>query len=246
MKTTLLIILIAFTSSIGFAQSADDENIKKVINAESDAAYKSDMDAWQRTWLHSPKVNWVVVANGFYRRISGWDSLSVFIGDIMKANPTGNKVSITTDSFNISSDGNMAWVDFQQTVAFPATSTDSSTTQRSHGYRTLVKDNNEWKLLSMISHDQESFTSVTAQTIENNLNATGYNLITANRLNDAIEVFRLNVKLHPKAWNPYDSLGEALALAGNKKEAIENYEKSVKLNPKNDNGIKALQKLRSK
>ncbi|MEP6597228.1 MAG: tetratricopeptide repeat protein, partial [Ginsengibacter sp.] len=97
-----------------------------------------------------------------------------------------------------------------------------------------------------IAHDQESFTSITPQSIENSLNTTGYNLINAHRLNDAIEVFRLNVKLHPKAWNPYDSLGEALALAGNKKEAIENYEKSVKLNPKNDNGIKALQKLRAR
>ncbi len=98
----------------------------------------------------------------------------------------------------------------------------------------------------MIAHDQESFTSITPQSIENSLNATGYNLINANRLNDAIEVFRLNVKLYPEAYNPYDSLGEALALAGNKKEAIENYEKSIKLNPKNDNGIKALQKLRAK
>jgi len=246
MKATLLIILIAFTSSITFAQSTDDESIKKVIAAETNAAYKSDMEAWQRTWLHTPKANWVVVGNGFYNRISGWDSLSAFIGNIMKGNPTGNAVSVKNDSFNITSDGNMAWADFQQTITFPPTATDSGTTQRSHGYRTLVKDNNEWKLVSMISHDPESFTSVTPQTIENNLNATGYNLITAKRLNDAIEVFRLNVKLHPKAWNPYDSLGEALALAGNKKEAIENYEKSVKLNPKNDNGIKALQKLRAK
>src|SRR5437868_14848037 len=125
MKATLLIILIAFTSSIGFAQNAEDESIKKVINAETDAAYKSDMDAWQRTWLHSPKADWVVVGNGFYRRISGWDSLSAFIGDIMKGNPTGNKVSIKTDSFNITSDGNMAWADFQQIIVFPATSTDT-------------------------------------------------------------------------------------------------------------------------
>ena len=107
MKTTLLIILFAFASSIGFAQSTDDENIKKVISAESAAAYNHDMDAWQRTWLHSPKTNWVVVTNGYYNRISGWDSLSAFIGNIMKNNPRTNSVNIKNDSFNITSDGNI-------------------------------------------------------------------------------------------------------------------------------------------
>src|SRR5215217_3869427 len=101
MKATLLIILIAFTSSIDFAQSTDDENIKKVISTETDAAYKSDMDGWQRTWLHNPKASWVVVANGFYNKISGWDSLSAFIGNFMKGNPTGKAVSVKNDSFNI-------------------------------------------------------------------------------------------------------------------------------------------------
>lgn len=244
MKATLLIILMALTSPIAFAQTPEDENIKKVISAETTAAYKGDMDAWQRTWVHSPKTNWVAVGNGFYRAISGWDSLSSFIGNMMKNNPAGNSVNIKNDSFNITSNGNLAWAEYRQSVTFPGT--DSNITRRAHSYRTLVKENNEWRLLSMISHDQESFTSVTPQGIEDNLNTAGYNLITANRLNDAIEVFRLNVKLHPKAWNPYDSLGEGLALAGNKKEAIVNYEKSIKLNPKNENGIKALQKLRVK
>jgi len=239
MKAALLIILIGFTSVKAFAQSTEEENIKKAISAETAAAFKGDMDAWQRTWVHSPKVSWVVVGNGFYTAISGWDSLSAFIGRIMKDISTLGSVNIKNDSFNITSDGNMAFVEFRETVTGPGT------TQRSHTYRTLVKDNNEWKLISMISHNPESYT-VTPESIENSLNNTGYNLISANRLNDAIEVFRLNVKLNPNAWNTYDSLGEALALAGNKKEAIEDYEKSVKLNPKNDNGIKALEKLRAK
>ncbi len=244
MKSTLLIILIGFTSAVAFAQSTEDENIKKVIAAETAAAFKGDMDAWQRTWVHSPKVSWVDVGNGYYQAISGWDSLSAFIGRVMKNNSMTSSLNVKNDSFNITSDGNMAFVEFRQTTT--GTGTNGITTQRSHTYRTLVKDNNEWKLISMIAHDPESFTSVTPASIENSLNATGYNLINANRLNDAIEVFKLNVKLNPNAWNTYDSLGEAMALAGNKKEAIEDYEKSVKLNPKNDNGIKALQTLKAK
>lgn len=240
MKTALLIIMIVFSTATVRAQNAEDENIKKVIAAETASAYKSDMEGWQRTWVHSPKINWVSAGNGYYKAISGWDSVSAFISSIMKNNPNGNPVNIKNDSFNITTNGNMAWVEFRQSI------TGNNTTQRSHGYRTLVKDNNEWKLISMIANDEESFTSVSPERIENSLNATGYNLISANRLKDAIEVFRLNVKLNPDSWNPYDSLGEALALSGNKEEAIEDYEKSVKLNPKNDNGIKALQKLRAK
>jgi len=116
----------------------------------------------------------------------------------------------------------------------------------SRGSRVLVKENGSWKILSLLSFDPASPNANSPQDIENSLNNTGYNLLNANRINDAIEVFRLNVKLHPNAWNPYDSLGEALALAGNKKEAIENYEKSIKLNPKNDNGKKAIEQLKSK
>jgi len=64
--------------------------------------------------------------------------------------------------------------------------------------------------------------------------------LSTSKISDTIEVFRLNITLHPNAWHPYDSLGGALAIAGNKKEAIETYEKLVKLNAKNDNGKKLL------
>ncbi len=65
-----------------------------------------------------------------------------------------------------------------------------------------------------------------------------------NKLNEAIEVLKLNVKLYPRSGNTFDSLGEAYALAGDKKLAIENYEKSIQLDPKNESGKAALAKLK--
>ncbi|MEO6330381.1 MAG: hypothetical protein ABIO55_15710 [Ginsengibacter sp.] len=164
----------------------------------------------------------------------------------LQANAKADKiqVDVKTDTLNISNNENMAWVEYDQTTV--SHGKDSNSTRQSHEYRTLVKENNEWKLLSLITNDISAFTSVSAPRIENNLNTAGYNLMTAGRLNDAIDVFKVNVKINPKAWNPYDSLGEALAAAGKKKEAIENYEMSVKPNPKNDNGVKALEKLKGK
>ena len=79
---------------------------------------------------------------------------------------------------------------------------------------------------------------------ENNLNAIGYYLLRKDRINDAIEIFKLNVELYPESWNVYDSLGEAYMKNGDKELAIKNYEKSLQLNPNNNNGVEALKKLK--
>jgi CubicO group peptidase (beta-lactamase class C family) len=77
------------------------------------------------------------------------------------------------------------------------------------------------------------------------LNQLGYRLLRAERVDEAIAIFRLNVEEYPDAWNPYDSLGEAYAAAGQRALAIESYERSVELNPENTNGIAALERLRA-
>jgi len=79
---------------------------------------------------------------------------------------------------------------------------------------------------------------------ENEINNFGYYLLEKDRVDDAIEVFKLNVELFPDAFNTYDSLGEAFMIKGDKELAIKNYEKSVELNPGNTNGIKMLKKLK--
>ena len=79
---------------------------------------------------------------------------------------------------------------------------------------------------------------------EDSLNLLGYVLLQSKKIDDAIQVFKLNVQEYPKHWNCYDSLGEAYMNAGQKELAIQNYQKSVELNPENTNGIEALKKLK--
>jgi tetratricopeptide (TPR) repeat protein len=79
---------------------------------------------------------------------------------------------------------------------------------------------------------------------ENTLNLLGYQLLDAGKIDDAIQVFKLNVEEYPKSSNPYDSLGEAYMKAGKKDLAIQSYTKSVELDPKNQNGIDMLKKLK--
>jgi CubicO group peptidase (beta-lactamase class C family) len=79
---------------------------------------------------------------------------------------------------------------------------------------------------------------------ESSVNRAGYQMLRQRRLGDAIQIFQLNVMLHPKSWSVYGALGEAYAENGDKTLAIENLERSVKLNPDNFGGENILSKLK--
>ncbi len=64
---------------------------------------------------------------------------------------------------------------------------------------------------------------------EADINQYGYQLLGQKKTDEAIAVFRKNVKEHPGSWNAYDSLAEALAAKGDSKAAIENYTKAMSM-----------------
>lgn len=66
---------------------------------------------------------------------------------------------------------------------------------------------------------------------EAQINAYGYALLAQNKLVEATDIFRLNVKRYPESWNVYDSLGEALEMAGDKKGALSNYKTALSKAP---------------
>jgi CubicO group peptidase (beta-lactamase class C family) len=79
------------------------------------------------------------------------------------------------------------------------------------------------------------------------LNILGYYLLTERkRIEDAIEIFKLNIKAYPKYANGYDSLAEAYMISGNKTLAIKNYTKSLELDPNNTNAVEKLNELTKK
>ncbi len=68
---------------------------------------------------------------------------------------------------------------------------------------------------------------------ETQLNAYGYELMGQGKINEALEIFKLNVKQYPNSWNVYDSLGEVLLASGDKKGAIANYKLALSKAPEN-------------
>jgi len=76
------------------------------------------------------------------------------------------------------------------------------------------------------------------------LNTLGNQLLRGmKKVKEAIEIFKLNVEVHPKYANGYDSLAEAYMINGDKELAIKNYAKSLELNPKNTNAVEMLNKI---
>ena len=81
---------------------------------------------------------------------------------------------------------------------------------------------------------------------EADLNALGYVLLRQDRIDEGIQIFKLNAEAYPESFNVYDSLGEAYLIKGEKEAAIRSYEKSLELNPGNENGREMLKRLREK
>lgn len=78
---------------------------------------------------------------------------------------------------------------------------------------------------------------------ELDFNRWGYELVNQQKINDAIEVFKINATIFPKSANVYDSLGEVYSMVGDKKQAIQNYRKSLEINPQNKNAIDQIKIL---
>ena len=82
------------------------------------------------------------------------------------------------------------------------------------------------------------------QSIEADINSFGYRLVAMQKIDDAIEMFKVNTELYPNSANAYDSLGETLAAAGKRDEAIKAYEKALAIDPKFPTSIDALKRLK--
>jgi tetratricopeptide (TPR) repeat protein len=76
------------------------------------------------------------------------------------------------------------------------------------------------------------------------MNILGYQKLQSGEVDEAIELFKLNVMAYPEAANTYDSLGEAYMVKGEKELAIKNYNKSLELNPDNENAKDKLKELK--
>ncbi len=102
----------------------------------------------------------------------------------------------------------------------------------------VIKSNfqNIFKVYHKLSQSNKNFVLM-----EDEVNTWGYQLVEQNKINEALEVFKLNTLLFPNSWNVYDSYAETLESIGKQKEAIINYRKSLELNSENVTARKYLE-----
>ena len=80
---------------------------------------------------------------------------------------------------------------------------------------------------------------------ERGLNYSGYELLSLQRIKEAIAILKINVENNPQSANTHDSLAEAYLLDDNKKLALLHYEKALALDEKSDNAKQAIQRIKS-
>ncbi|NVK52586.1 MAG: hypothetical protein HWD85_06600 [Flavobacteriaceae bacterium] len=68
---------------------------------------------------------------------------------------------------------------------------------------------------------------------EDDINLKGYRALRKNNHNKAIEIFKMNVALHPKSANVYDSLGEAYWASRDTTNAVNCFKKVLTLDADN-------------
>jgi tetratricopeptide (TPR) repeat protein len=234
-----ILCFIIFNANLSKAQSKQEEDIMEVIKTENVAHFNRDTTTLKSVWLHNDDIQRTFILKWGLLDMRGWDKMKKSIEKLTTVNDRKLPPAIKYENIKTHILGNIAFVEFDKVTLKSNNDVDFN----SHDSGILINEKNQWKLLKLVSLFTETFTNTT-KNLEDDLNDTGYQFLGVNKTPEAIELFKMNVRLNPNSWNVYDSLGEAYAVAGDKKLAIENYEMSLKLKPDNKSGLLALEKLR--
>jgi len=222
------------------AQSADADEVKRVIKAETDTYYQRDADGWKGTWIQDSTAIRTFITSGSYSVALGWDKFGPSTIESIRSSPP-QAVQVERTNYVVRIDGALAWAEYDERTISPTDSVPLVARQQ----RTLVKQNGQWRILSAGSFVGSSFGTAPGA-IESRLDGVGRDLSSAKKTRDAIEVLELRARLFPRSWSAFAALGEAYASAGETGLAIRSYEKSLAINPKSDAGRAALAKLRER
>ncbi|AXT20439.1 serine hydrolase [Flavobacteriaceae bacterium AU392] len=78
------------------------------------------------------------------------------------------------------------------------------------------------------------------------LNRIGYTFLRENKIDKALDIFKLNTELFPENPNVWDSLGEIYLKKGDTKTALKNYEKALTLDPEFESAKRKVEQLKLK
>ena len=130
------------------------------------------------------------------------------------------------------------WQGFAQAAAWSARNKGDLTRAETWADRAISMNRNYQTLRAKALVLERKGDATTAATLrkealalatEADMNAHGYELLGAGKVDEAIAVFRKNVADHPTSWNTYDSLAEGLTAKGDHIEAAVQYRKALSM-----------------
>jgi tetratricopeptide (TPR) repeat protein len=239
----LTIAAISCCMSFSYAQGTDVESIRQVIATELQANNNRDSTTWFALFNQDSSFSATYVGTSYYVPYT-WKQLHDEVSANLKRPLTRKRNVTNLVNAKIKTFGDNGIADLNYRTVDSANKPVRETVETWH----FLKNGGSWKISRILAIDTASFNPtkpLSDPALEQEINMAGYRLLAVKKYPEAIKIFKMNIEMFPKAWNTYDSLGEAYMMAGNKKEAISNYEMSIKLNPENTNGKNILKKLKS-
>jgi hypothetical protein len=148
MKRSFILILgVLLFCTHAYSQTADQEAIKKVCIAETQAYVDFDYDALASYHVQSADDQLAYnTPNGAFGTKSGWETISKGLKNYFQ---TGKKedVKLSSDNYSFVIHGDMAFAWFNASSQNAA-----GKTTLMKGYRALLKINGEWKILAVLAY----------------------------------------------------------------------------------------------
>jgi hypothetical protein len=126
------------------AQSADADEVKRVIRAETETYYQRDTTGWKRTWVNDSTAIRTFITSSSYSVALGWEKFGPStVASITNVPPQAVRIERTNYVLRI--DGALAWAEYDEQTNFL---NDTIPLLLARQQRTLVKRNGEWRILS--------------------------------------------------------------------------------------------------
>lgn len=116
MKKTLFVLLMA-VSGYAFAQSTEEERVKKVAIDETDAYVRRDFQAWADCYVDAPTTTFIGTPNGNPGGLmasTDFQKVAQGMKNWMKASPQSEMQVLKRDNWIVRVNGTMAWVAYDQ------------------------------------------------------------------------------------------------------------------------------------
>lgn len=148
MKTIKMTILFLGICTLSFAQTNDETNIRKIIEAENiNFCTNSNRKVYMNDWLLKPETQWVYSSKDGLQFMTGED---LKIGMAKNLYPPANNATCTFSNFIVKASGNVGWASFDKKMITPDGKVDYV-----HAFRCMEKIENAWKIISASEHQYQ-------------------------------------------------------------------------------------------